>query len=167
MTLRARVAWALAAVTWVSAVAQVAVAILADGIALFSVATFREGFPILTLAAVIGATVGALIVSRQPDNRIGWLLCIGQVGTIVGLVVADYGRDAFDGRIPGSRGAAQQAMWVGHVLGGRSPSASSRSSSCSCRTVGCRPADGVRRSQPRFSASRAGSSWSSSRRCRC
>jgi signal transduction histidine kinase len=118
MTRRARIAWVMAAVTWAAAATQVVVAVAADGIGLFSAATLYEGFPIVTLAAITGATVGALIVARQPGNRIGWLLCVGQLLTLVGLAVADYGRYAFDGRLPGSRETAQLAMYCGHLLGG-------------------------------------------------
>ncbi len=118
MTGRARFAWGLAAATWLFAAAQVTLAVAADGVALLSRETLSKGFPLLTIASVTGAVIGALIVTRQPRNRIGWLLCIGQLGTIAGLVFAVYGRYTFDGRLAGSRETAQLAIWLGHVLGG-------------------------------------------------
>ncbi|HEY4991653.1 MAG TPA: hypothetical protein VII33_06165, partial [Nakamurella sp.] len=44
-----------------------------------------QTFPLLGLGAVIGAGVGALIVSRYPRNVVGWLLLVGQFGNVIGL----------------------------------------------------------------------------------
>ena len=38
-------------------------------------------FPLLGIGAVVGAGVGALIVSRYPRNLVGWLFLIGRWAT--------------------------------------------------------------------------------------
>ena len=42
-------------------------------------------FPLLGLGAIVGAGVGALIVSRYPGNLVGWLFLVGQLGHAIGL----------------------------------------------------------------------------------
>lgn len=48
-------------------------------------------FPLLGLGAIVGAGVGALIVSRYPRNLVGWLFLIGQLGNAVGLAADAFG----------------------------------------------------------------------------
>src|SRR6478752_10018644 len=48
-------------------------------------------FPLLGIGAIVGAGVGALIVSRYPRNLVGWLFIIGQLGNVIGLAA-----DAFN-----------------------------------------------------------------------
>jgi hypothetical protein len=57
----------------------------ARGVPLFSAAAVDEAFPVVPVAMVICAGMGAAIVTRLPRHRIGWLLLL-QVGTGVGLV---------------------------------------------------------------------------------
>ena len=77
-------AWALVGLT-VAGVAVQTVLLLAAGVPLLSRDALDETFPIIPLAVLVGAVVGALIVDRHPRHRIGWLLCIGQAGAAVGL----------------------------------------------------------------------------------
>ena len=42
-------------------------------------------FPLLGIGAVVGAGVGAMIVSRYPRNLIGWLFLVGQLGNVIAL----------------------------------------------------------------------------------
>ncbi len=48
-------------------------------------------FPLLGIGAVVGAGVGALIVSRYPRNLVGWLFLIGQLGNVIGLAADAFG----------------------------------------------------------------------------
>jgi GAF domain-containing protein len=113
---RVRLAWSLTALTVLLAVAQVAI-LVKSTTALFSGQTFDDGFPLVTLAAVAGSTLGALIVTRYPSHRIGWLFVLGQLGTMVGLATQAYGFSAqTDGW--GTRSSGQLAMWVGIQFGG-------------------------------------------------
>jgi len=49
-----------------------------------------QAFPLLGIGAIVGAGVGALIVSRYPRNLIGWLLRIGQLGSAIGLAAEAF-----------------------------------------------------------------------------
>jgi GAF domain-containing protein len=109
-------AWTLLALTVLLAVAQIAVLVRAST-PLFSGETSDDGFPVVTVAAVVASTLGALIVARYPRHRIGWLFLIGQLGTMVGLAAQAYGFSAqSDGW--GSRSLSQVVMWVGILTGG-------------------------------------------------
>ena len=48
-------------------------------------------FPLLGIGAMVGAGVGALIVSRYPRNLIGWLFLVGQLGNAIGLAAEAFG----------------------------------------------------------------------------
>ena len=74
-------------------------------------------FPLLGIGAIVGAGVGALIVSRYPRNLIGWLFLLGQLGNAIGLAA-----DAFDhpgrGRESVAAPAAGRiAVYLGQVFG--------------------------------------------------
>jgi signal transduction histidine kinase len=84
-----RTAWALCAATALAAGAQV-VLLARDGGPLLTRDNFSDGFPLITVGAVAGAAVGALIVSRYPRHPIGWLFSIGALGTAVGLAAGTY-----------------------------------------------------------------------------
>jgi hypothetical protein len=63
-------------------------------------------FVVLSLAF---ATVGSLVASRVPQNRIGWIFCLTGLLVAVSVlawVYADYGLYATSGRLPGAAGAA-------------------------------------------------------------
>jgi signal transduction histidine kinase len=93
----------------VAGVAAQTALLVGAGVPLLSRAALDRTFPIIPLAAVIGAAVGALIVARHPRHRIGWLLCLGQAGAAVGLAAQTL--DAGAGR------AIPVASWVGSLLG--------------------------------------------------
>ncbi len=103
--MRRRLAWGLCGLAAVCAAGQTV--LLADR-PLLSAAAFLEGWPLLALGTVVGTLVGALVVSRHPGHRIGWLLCGGQATTAVGLLAASAGARA---------GPGHPATWVGAVLG--------------------------------------------------
>ncbi len=44
-----------------------------------------NSFPIITIGAVLGSLVGALVATRHPRNPIGWLFLVGQLGLAIGL----------------------------------------------------------------------------------
>ncbi len=56
-------------------------------------------FPLLGVGAIVGAGVGALIVSRYPRNVIGWLFLVSQLGQAFGLVVAAFAALVADGTV--------------------------------------------------------------------
>ncbi len=98
------------ALVWV---AGGSLALLTSAMILLAVAT-GDLSPTTILAPLAGAltvTTGAILVTRLPGNRIGWLLWIGGmliVTTRVTQGLADHGLTSNPGSIPG-------AIWIGWV----------------------------------------------------
>lgn len=114
--MRVRLGWSLFAVTVLLAVAEVVLLVLGEP-PLFSLETLEEGFPLVTVGAVAASAIGALIVTRYPGHRIGWLFIIGQLGTMLGLAAQAYGAYALTEGV-GPTTAGHLAMWVAGHLGG-------------------------------------------------
>jgi len=112
---RARVAWGLFALTLICAVAETAV--LASFRSLLSQRTVLEGWPVITVATVVGAFLGALVISRYPGHRIGWLLLVGQFGTALGLLAGNYALHELTVDPSGPETWAHRAGWLGLLLG--------------------------------------------------
>ena len=75
------------------------------------------GLSFLILSLAFG-TVGAIVASRVPENRIGWVFCVTGVligASILAWVYADYGLHATAERVPG---AAAAASFPGEPLAG-------------------------------------------------
>src|SRR6478752_1481364 len=72
-------------------------------------------FPLLGIGAVIGAGVGALIVSRYPRNLVGWLFLIGQLGNAIGLAAEAFSVLVVQG-VADSPAAGQVAGYLGQVF---------------------------------------------------
>jgi hypothetical protein len=113
---RVRVAWSLFLATFLLAIVEV-VFVAASGEPPISAENMDEGFPLVTIAAVASSAVGALIVTRYPTHRIGWLFLIGQLGTMVGLATQAYGHNAMTGGW-GSYVSGQVALWISIQTGG-------------------------------------------------
>src|SRR3712207_6881080 len=76
------------------------------GVPLISREALTRTFPIVPVAVVVGAVVGALIVARHPRHRIGWLFCVGQAGAAIGLAGQTLGS-------AGREHGVGSAAWVG------------------------------------------------------
>ena len=84
------IGWVLFAVTCVLSALQAAL-LIGSAQDLTSYEVFVEhAFPLATIGTIAGAAVGALIVSRFPRNRIGWLFCLGQLGSAISGVAGAY-----------------------------------------------------------------------------
>lgn len=105
-----RLAWTLFALTCFLAIAEAALVAVSDR-RLVSTPNLADGFPIVTLAAVAGAGIGALIVSRYPRHRVGWLMVVGQLGTTFGLAVQAYAHEVLSGRLRGAPWG-HLALWL-------------------------------------------------------
>jgi hypothetical protein len=90
VTRPARLAWSLFASTLVLLGAQTYF-MLANGVPLTNGSQQLSSFPIITLGTALGAVVGAVVVSRHPGNRVGWLFCAGELGTGVGVLADAFG----------------------------------------------------------------------------
>ena len=62
----------------------------------------------LTVAFLASPAVGAMIVLRRPDNRIGWLFCVMGLAFGATMFAEGYSYSAIRGGWPG----LQQAVWV-------------------------------------------------------
>jgi hypothetical protein len=116
--MRARAAWALAALTVVLVVIDTVVS--AQGVPLLSeTAVAVHGFPFVHGAVVGSALMGALIVSRYDRHPIGWILCfVGAVGAVA-LLAEGYAYWAQEAGGPGPSSLAAVSAWVSGLLGGQ------------------------------------------------
>ena len=80
-----RLGWVMFAATCVLVVAQGIMLAASDYSMLSTEVLVSASFPLVPIGALIGAAVGALIVSRYPRNAVGWLFCIGQLGSAISL----------------------------------------------------------------------------------
>jgi hypothetical protein len=108
-----RVAWSLAALTVLFTLLHVTLWTLAQPIPGAVDTRGEAGLPIAF------AVMGALIVTRRPDNRMGWLFCAGAVFALRGALDA-YALYALaaepDAGLPGATAAAWVASWSWVVL---------------------------------------------------
>ena len=107
-------AWSLAAVTVLCTVLHVTLWTLAQPVEGAVDSRGEVGLPIVFVV------VGALVVTRRPDNRIGWLFCGGAIFAVTGALDA-YALYALAARpeasLPGATAAAWVAAWS-WTLGG-------------------------------------------------
>ena len=81
-----RAGWALFALTCALCAAQ-AILIIASDVPFWSVDVLVGlGFPLVSIGAILGAAIGALIIARDPRNAIGWLFAVGQLGSALGIL---------------------------------------------------------------------------------
>ena len=73
-------------------------------------------FPLLGIGAIVGAGVGALIVSRYPRNLIGWLFLVGQLGNVIGLAADAFGMLVVQGVVDAPM-AGRMAGYLNQVFG--------------------------------------------------
>jgi GAF domain-containing protein len=112
---RAHLAWALVGLT--------TAAVLADTMftaayrSLWSEATWADhGWPLAPLASLGCALMGALIVSRHPRHRLGWLLCAASLLSVT-LAAEAYSAWTLDGDGPGSDATAHLIAWAAPLIG--------------------------------------------------
>src|SRR4051794_6003755 len=81
MALRVRFAWTLVGLSLVMAVADTVFTGL-HGSLLSQAAWVEHGWPMIALTTLSCSVMGALVVSRYPQNPIGWLLLVAGLSTI-------------------------------------------------------------------------------------
>ena len=113
--MRQRLPWVLFALTCSITAAHVAVLVNGDRLMITRHA-IAAGFPLVPLGAVIGAGVGALILSRYPRHRIGWLFLIGQLLTAFDVTAQAYGEAVLRGELGGAPGGSV-AIWLSVIFG--------------------------------------------------
>ncbi len=113
--MRSRLAWAVVALTTVAFILDTV--FTAAHRPLLSEATWADhGWPLAPLAGTGYAVMGALIISRYPRHRLGWLLCAASLLSVT-LATDAYSTWVLDGGGPGSAYWAHVAAWAGPLLG--------------------------------------------------
>jgi signal transduction histidine kinase len=110
-----RIAWGLAGASVVLAVVAAVLAYL-DQSSRTAVLTSNLAWVSQMLAALGAAVIGAVIVSRRPGNRIGWLALAGGLLYSLSGCCKSYGARALLAA-PGSLPAGHLAMWLYWVTG--------------------------------------------------
>jgi hypothetical protein len=91
------------------------------GLAILLQSATTEGFPAGVMPALaLGAfvTVGAVVVSRQPRNTVGWLCCAaGLLGSVAGFATeyAGYALGSRRAPLPSGLVMAWLTLWVGFL----------------------------------------------------
>jgi hypothetical protein len=113
---RVRLAWALAALCGVAAVADTVLTLKSSPF--FSEqAVAQHGWPFVTAATFASAAMGALIVSRYPRHRIGWLLTWTGVVGAVSLVLEAWSIWILRTGGPGSQHFGHVIGWCSALIG--------------------------------------------------
>jgi len=107
-------AWLIAAVTVVAGIAQFWLA-FARGSAVPGLPAVTGNDIVAGLPFLVFPLVGAVVVSRQPGNAIGWLFCASGFITVIANLAGEY---AFAGLVPGHRPlpAAGLAVWLSYWI---------------------------------------------------
>ena len=113
--MRRRIAWGVVVVTALAFVLDTV--FTAAQRPLLSEATWADhGWPLAPLAGMGYAVMGALIISRYPRHRLGWLLSAASLLSLT-LVADAYSTWVLDGGGPGSPYWAHVAAWAGPLIG--------------------------------------------------
>ena len=113
--MRLRVAWAVVALTTVALILDTV--FTAAHRPLLSEATWADhGWPLAPLAGLGYAVMGALIISRYPRHRLGWLMLAASLLSVT-LATDAYSTWVLDGDGPGSAYWAHVAAWAGPLVG--------------------------------------------------
>ena len=113
--MRRHIAWGVVVVTVVAFVLDT-VFTAAHRPLLSEVTWADHGWPLAPLAGVGYAVMGALIISRYPAHRLGWLLSAASLLSVT-LAADAYSTWVLDGGGPGSPYWAHVAAWAGPLLG--------------------------------------------------
>jgi signal transduction histidine kinase len=113
--MRVRLAWTVVAVTTLAFVLDTW--FTAAHRPLLSEETWADhGWPLTPLAGTGYALMGALVVSRHPRHRLGWLLLAASLLSLT-LAAESYSVWVLDGAGPGDPSWAHLAAWAGPLVG--------------------------------------------------
>jgi len=112
---RTRIAWAFVVSSLVAVVVDT-IFTAAHGPLMSEQTWARHGWPLVGLAGLGCALMGALIVSRYPDHRLGWLLCAGSLISVT-MATEAYSVAVLAGDVDGSAYWAHVSGWVSSLFG--------------------------------------------------
>ena len=113
--MHARIAWAAVGLATLAAILDTI--FTAAHRSLLSEATWAEhGWPLVPLSGIGCALMGALVISRYPRHRLGWLLLAASMLSVT-LAAESYSNWVLDGNGPGSPYWAHVAAWAAPLLG--------------------------------------------------
>jgi hypothetical protein len=115
---RARVAWALAAVTLLLIVSDVLLTSSYQSL-LSEKSVAIHGFPFVEGGVLGSAVLGAVIVSRYDRHPIGWLLVMIGFVSSISLVTEAYSFAQSEGSASGSDSLGHVAGWISALTGGQ------------------------------------------------
>src|SRR4051812_8299308 len=105
-----RAAWLLAALTAVLVVCDTVLTTVSGNIWTEQNAAVH-GWPVVPIASLGAALLGALIVSRRPRHAIGWLLCAVGTSASISLAAEAYATWALDAGGPAWGPSGHAAAW--------------------------------------------------------
>jgi hypothetical protein len=106
---RHRLPWALCAL----GLAGAAGCVVLDVLDRSRIHSFHDAQPIGIVLPVSFSVLGAVIASRRPENRIGWIyLLIGVLMPVQSLTALYYERSVISGALPAARWAAWFSNWA-------------------------------------------------------
>jgi hypothetical protein len=114
--MHARVAWSVVLLATVCAALDTAFTAAQYGGLLSEEVWATHGWPLVTLATLGCALMGALIVSRHPRHPVGWLLLVASLSSI-SLAAEGYSTWVLDGSGPGPLVAGHVAGWLSVLFG--------------------------------------------------
>lgn len=114
--MHARVAWGVVLLATVCAALDTAFTAAQYGGLLSQEVWATHGWPLVTLATLGCALMGALIVSRHPRHPVGWLLLVASLSSI-SLASEGYSTWVLDGSGPGPLVAGHVAGWISVLFG--------------------------------------------------
>src|SRR6478672_6675303 len=110
-----RLGWVMFVATLVFVVLQAILLAASDYPLLSTEVLVLDAFPLVPIGALIGAAVGALIVAQYPRNAVGWLFCVGQLGSAISLAAGAFAILVNQGLIDAPT-AGRAATYVGYYL---------------------------------------------------
>ena len=111
-------AWLLAGLTGIFCVAD-AVLTAQYRPLLSEAAVAQHGFPLVNVAVLGSAVLGAVIIARYERHPIGWLLSVVGTSAAFSLLTEAYAIWVVSDGGPGSRGLAGVSGWLSALLGGQ------------------------------------------------
>jgi hypothetical protein len=116
MTGRSHTAW-IAWPLWTLGVLAALAIVVLDVLDRSRIHSLNDAQPVGIVLGISFSTLGALIVARRPDNRIGWIyLLIGVLTALQSLTIVYYARGVVDPGLRGAQWSAWASTWLTYLV---------------------------------------------------